>query len=74
MEADCKVVWLVGDPAHCKNCSALGWSKRYCSTLVGTLAEFQQKGLCKKQAGVLVGRMQKAFRAVARVDYKKLQQ
>ena len=79
VEAGCKVVWLVGDlvgeRVHCKNCSGSGWSKRLCSKLVGeTLAGFRQKGDCKEQAGVLVGKMEKAFLAVARVDCKKLQQ
>ena len=75
MEEGCKVVWLVGDLVRCKNCSGSGWSKRLCSKLVGeTLAGFRQKGDCKQQAGVLVGRMEKAFLAVARVDCKKLQQ
>ena len=65
MEADCKVVWLVGDQVRCKNCSGLGWSKRLCSKLVGTPAGFRKKKDCKQQAGVLVGRMEKAFLAVA---------
>ena len=79
MEADCKVVWLVGDlvgdQVRCKNGSGSVGSKRLCSKLVGeTLAGFRQKGDCKQQAGVLVGGMEKAFLAVARVDCKKLQQ
>ena len=70
MEADCKVFGLVGD----WNCSALGWSKRLWLKLVGSLVGFRRKEDCKQQAGVLVGRMEKGFLAVARVDHKKLQQ
>lgn len=65
MEVDCKVFWLAGD----WNCSALGWSKR-CLKQVGSLVGFQQQ----QQGGVLVGRMEKGFLVVARVDCKKLQQ
>ena len=74
MEEGCKVVWLVGERVHCKNCLALGWSKRLCLKLVGTLVGFGQLEVCKEQAGDLVGRREKGFLAVALVECRKLQQ
>ena len=73
MEEGFEVVWLVGVRVHCKNCSALGLSKRLCLKLVGTLVGFGQQEDCKEQAGVLVGRMEKGFLAVALVECRKLQ-
>ena len=69
MEQGCKVVWLVEVRGHCKNCLALGWSK-----LVGTLVWFGGQEDCKEQAGVLAGRREKGFLAVALVGCRKLQQ
>ena len=70
MELDCKVFWLVGVRVYCKNCLALGWSKRLCLKLVG----FGRQEDCKEQAEVLVGRREKGFLAVALVECRKLQQ
>ena len=74
MEEGCKVVWLVGVRVHCKNCLALGLSKRLCLKLVGTLVGFGQLEDCKEQAGDLVGRREKGFLAVALVECRKSQQ
>ena len=74
MEEGCKVVWLVGVRVHCKNCLALGWSKRLCLKLVGTLVGFGQQEDWKERAGDLVGRREEGFLAVAPVECRKLQQ